>query len=310
MGESTAQDSTKFPPGYGDFALHCSDDVICHFPRYLLGYMSGFFKGMFELPDISGTNEQSRTTPEPLRLTETSVVIELLLQHIDPRTQHQEINPDNIVDLLEAARKYQVPTITESYENEVQLKRTLVYTASIPDQHVSLASQPLLVTNPLLVLYCALRFDLPRSGQLALKEFTQCNAGVLEFTTHPISLQAYLHGMSLRRERIELFRGFIAKLTKLKEVRGHRYNEIITNIDLDTKTCAKCTSARASWIFTLEAAVRQTPTWASFVTAYEASGKTCTRCATSSWADYYRQLLKDWEVKAKEMERELPAWPY
>jgi hypothetical protein len=307
MAESTFRDSTKFPAGYGDFGLHCSDDVLCHFPRYLLGYMSGFFKGMFELPDINGKNEQSRTAPEPLRLTETSAVIELLLQHMDPRTQHHEINPDSIVDLLEAAQKYQVPTIPEWYENEVQLRKTLVYTTSIPDP---LAPQPSLVTNPLLILYCALRFNLPRSGQLALKEFTQCNAEVLEFTTNQLSLQAYLHGMSLRRERIELFRGFIARLTKLKEVRGHRYNGIITTTDLDTKTCAKCTSARASWIFALEAAVRQRPTWASFVTAYEASGRACTRCATSSWADYYGGLLKDWEVKAKEMEREIPEWPY
>jgi len=56
--------------------------------------------------------------------------------------------------------------------------------------------------------------------------------------------------------------------------------------------------------------VRDNPNWAAFTAAYENSGGPCMRCNTPSWADYYRFLLKDWVPKAKEMEQELPEWPF
>jgi hypothetical protein len=275
--------------------------------------MSGFFKDMFELPDSDGENNQSRATSDPLRLTETSQTIELLLQHMDPKCQqYKNIDPDTIVDLLEAARKYQVPSITVWFENEIRVKRTLIHTTAIPGQQASLASEPFLAADPLLSLYCALRFDLPGSGRLALKEFAECDASLIESTTQEISLRVYFYGMTLRRERIELFQGFIVQLTKLKVVTDYSPSSrrmVTFQPDTGRKTCATCTASRASWVFTLESAVCKQPTWVSFVAAYEASGGGCATCNTSSWADYYRGCLKDWEGKAKEVEQELPEWP-
>ncbi|KIM31520.1 hypothetical protein M408DRAFT_327706, partial [Serendipita vermifera MAFF 305830] len=165
--------STMFPPDYGDFALQCSDGVVCHFPRYLLGYMSGFFRDMFELPRGDDAGPQ---TVAPLQLTEPSKTIELLLEHMDPKSQRPEIDPDTIVKLLEAAQKYQVPTVFQWYEKQSRVKNIVDYAKLSPEY--ATGKPPFLVTHPLSALYCAMRFDLPLSGQLALKE-----------------IQAYLHAM-------------------------------------------------------------------------------------------------------------------
>lgn len=145
MEQATPKDSTNFPPGYGDFALQSSDGVICHFPRYLLAYISGFFKDLFDLPN-------SDSGPTPLLLTEPSQMVELLLSHMDTKIRVQSINPNTIVDLLEAARKYQVPTIGEWFEAEIKHKRVpLAGDVSVTN---------LLLDNPLLTLHCAWRFNL------------------------------------------------------------------------------------------------------------------------------------------------------
>jgi BTB/POZ domain len=211
MDPPTTQDSAKFSPGYGDFALQCSDGVICHFPRYLLAYMSGFFRDMFSLPE--GAEAQSPNSSEPLKVTETGEIIELLLQHIDPKIRNPDMDPNTIVSLLEAARKYQVAVVTEWFEEEIKLKRVIVF---VDDVSTQAQTEPLLVTNPLLVLYCAVRFDLPRPGQLALRELTHCNESLLQSTDHDLPLHVYLHGMDLRNKRVEFFTTFITELAALE----------------------------------------------------------------------------------------------
>lgn len=298
---NTVKDSTKFPPGYGDFALQCSDGVVCHFPRYLLGYLSGFFKGMFELPQSNG-NVQSTN---PLPLTEPSETIELLLQHMDPKMTALKLEKGTIVDLLEVARKYQVPTVTTWIQEEIQVKKVYV----LSQNHGS----SLLLKSPLLILYCALRFDLPNLGRLALKILARCDTAFLKSSNPAIELRHYLYVMSLRKRRIELFTSFVRELTVLKprEIPQPFHPYVITKLDASRVVCATCASARASWAFALQCAVNQEPSWDSFLRAYETNvgTSTCLNCKTTSWADYYREFLNRWKPEANRIEKELPEWP-
>jgi hypothetical protein len=325
MDSPTTQDSTKFPPGYGDFALQCSDGIVCHFPRYLLGYMSGFFRDMFSLPE--GVKGQSPTPSEPLKVTETGEIIDLLLQHIDPRTKNPDIDPNTVVSLLEAARKYQVVVVTEWFEEEIKLRRVIIFVEDALAQSPFAQMEPLLVTNPLLVLYCAFRFDLPRPGQLALREITQCNEALLQSTDHDLPLHVYLHGMDLRNKRVELFKAFITELAALEtdsrgartswsgSSRGRGAHTPLSPVkraggrDNERKTCVGCTATRASWILRTERAVREEPNWRALVAAYDRNVGKCSHCETSSWADYHRGLLQTWESRTAKTQRELPAWP-
>ena len=303
MDKSTTTDSTKFSPGYGDFALLCSDGVICHFPRYLLGHMSGLFKDMFDLPNSSAQSAS------PLALTEPSGTIELLLQHIDPKTPVPDIDTSNIIDLLEVAQKYQVPTINAWFENEIQLKKELRHRAMQSNRPVV---NPLLQVNPLLVLYCALRFNLPTSGRLALAEFARCKSSLLASTNYPVPIHAYLHGARLREERVVHFRGIVAQLTRRQMVGTHS-EEIYGAFDFFTipdarKTCSDCADRRAIWAFEVESTILKEPNWASFLASYEKNTGACTSCKTGSWNEYYRSLLAWWETKTRALEINLPEW--
>lgn len=328
MEEHGVQDSARYPTGYGDFALLCSDDVVCHFPRHLLGYMSGFFKDMFSLPDTVMKNEPSPAPSEPLKVTEASETVELLLQHIDPKTSAPDINPNTIVSLLEAAQKYQVITVTKWFESEIKLKKVVVWVEDSLSQSSRSQLEPLLVTNPLLVLYCAVRFDLPRPGQLALRELTQCNSNLLQSAERDFPLHIYLHGMELRKKRIEFFKSMVTELAGLQSgsqgnrdswpssTRGRGSAVPLSPTkrgvvkDGERKTCVGCTAARALWILKIERAVRHEPNWSSFLAAYEKNAVKCSLCETSSWPDYHRSMLTNWEQRAVKIQRELPAWPY
>lgn len=291
--------STIFPPSYGDFALQCSDGIVCHFPRYLLGYLSGFFKDMFELPN----SNESVQSMEPLLLTEPSKTIELLLQHMDPKIVTPGIDQDTIVDLLEAARKYQVPNVTTWFQEEVLFTK-----AHVLSQNRDLF---LLVENPLLIFYCALRFDLPNLGRPALKILAHCHMALLESSNPAIELRHYLYVMKLRNERTHLFLGIIRGLADLKQVTESLDDPEFIVGETSRVTCATCTATRALWLFDLQYAIHQEPSLASFRSAYENNGgvDNCKTCKTSSWANYYREYLDNWKAEANRIEEELPEWP-
>ncbi|KIM31521.1 hypothetical protein M408DRAFT_327707 [Serendipita vermifera MAFF 305830] len=292
---NTAKDSTKFPPGYGDFALQCSDGIVCHFPRHLLGYMSGFFKDMFELPESMGDVQST----DPLRLTEPSETIELLLQYMDPKIKTPKFEQSTIVDLLEVARKYQVPTVTTWFREEILLTKTNLL--------FRIRGFSLLLDSPLLILYCALRFDLPDVGQLALKILACCDITLLESSNLNIDLRHYLHIMSLRKNRIELLTSFVKELTEVKQSSlGFLFAPDASRI-----ICETCAAVRASWVFNLRDAIDREPSLNSFLSAYDKHGgsNTCSKCKTSSWADYYREYIDRWRPKANHIEGILPEWP-
>lgn len=300
MEKPIVLDSTKFPPGYGDFALQSCDGVVCYFPRHLLAYMSEFFRDMFDLPN----SDKGATAPVPL--TESSQIVELLLEHMDPKIDTSYIDPDTIVGLLEAARKYQVPSITQWYERQAQVKaHTLssTYDNCIPPR-------TLISTQPLLVLHCALQFNLPILGQLALKEFAECDINLIQSPKEALPLQVYLHGMDLRKQKIDFLRGLVKELANLKRIPKIYKNQRYSMSESSRKVCATCATSRALWIFNLESCIQRNPSWKSFSAAYETCERGCAFCDTIPWPDYYRDSLSSWEPKALNLEKIIPDWPF
>jgi hypothetical protein len=199
MDQPVLQNSTKFPPGYGDFALQSNDNVVCYFPRYLLEYMSPVFKDMFSLPEPNTSHPMGKSpTPPPLKLTENSAVIEALLEHIDPKSKRGlPIKPDVILELLEAAQKYQISTITKWFVGHVGLPQ-------IDDSsETPVFLESFTVTHPQLTLTCALRFDFPSIGKTALRELAGCPASIIQLESEDLPSRVYKYQCQLREVRIE-----------------------------------------------------------------------------------------------------------
>ena len=239
MDMSTERESTKFPPSSGDFPLLCGDGVICYFPRHILEYMSPFFKDLFSLPPERPNNDPPRTgvipASAPLRLTERSEIIELLLEHIDPKKKTPPIDVKTVGDLLEAARKYQLSTVMDWFEEEVKVKKIAFSLADTAHPSADKVAEPLVATHPLLVLTLAVQFDLPETGQLALKEFIRCDAKTIQSTDETLPLRLYMRAMELRESRIEYYQRKVRDLTQLDMVASEVY-------DTSRRTCASCSS--------------------------------------------------------------------
>src|SRR4051794_16726640 len=83
--------SENFPPGYGDLQIETCDNIIFHFPRFLLSHASPVFKDMFEIgPDKKPEQET------PLIVSEDSQAIDLLLLYIDPAKASPEFDAQTV----------------------------------------------------------------------------------------------------------------------------------------------------------------------------------------------------------------------
>ena len=296
MDQSATQHSTKFPPEYGDFALHCSDGVVCHFPRHLLAYMSPVFEDMFSLAkeptDPDSTNE---SFPPSLKLQESSIIIEALLEHVDPKSKRSlPIDPDVILKLLEAARKYQVSTVTEWFIEQAGLPRV---GGSPVDMEIL---DPFTSTNPQLALECAMRFEFPLIGRLALRQLVASPVSTTLLQNDDLSLCVYKHICQLREDRIERYRGYLSQLSKgVKEV-----------LYENGQFCGRCAGAIGEWFLCMERAVVDKPKWESFLDAFK-SLKACgyNRCYREPLSQRLEHYINKWKDKAIELEEELPGWP-
>ena len=287
MTETTTRDSTKFPLGYGDFILQCSDGVVCHFPRHLLEYMSPVFKDMFI---VSNHNSTSSSQSLPLILVERSEVIELLLEHIDPRSmQVPPIDPKNILGLLEAARKYQVIIITERFKEQAALRQVNTTTGDI--------KEPFTSTHPDLALQCAVRFDFPHIGRLALRELVRGPPPEPWLEGDHMPVLMYKHLCQLREARIKVYRVYI-------DVFASTFSTGFS------PSCKDCPKSGTNWILRMDRAVSLHPRWQTFFDAYKTEDK-CDdiRCIRRSWHGYYSGVSTQWEIFIIERENDLPEWP-
>jgi hypothetical protein len=295
MDQSTLRDSTKYPPGYGDFALQCTDNIVCYFPRHLLEYMSPVFKDMFSLAAeaIDSHHSGTQSSQPPLKLTESSAIIEALLEHIDPKSKRVlPMYPDIILGLLDAAQKYQISTITEWFTEQAGLQQI-----NAPG---GLISKPFTSLHPNLALECALRFDFPFIGQLALRELAGTSSSTIKLENRDLASRVYNHTCQLRDVRMQRYRRYISQLSLQFKASGHM-----------SKPCTNCISLACQWILNMERAIVDSPRWDSFTTAYE-SAIECDlkQCYVSVWSSQLRQSTIGWSEEAKKAEDELPEWPF
>jgi hypothetical protein len=83
------------------------------------------FKDMFNLPPETDVQRPSNLWAEPPKLSERSELMELVLQHIDPKTK-EPFQEGNVVDLLDFGRKCQITLVTERFVSEVALPQRAV----------------------------------------------------------------------------------------------------------------------------------------------------------------------------------------
>lgn len=80
MSAQSPSVSSKFPEGYGDFAITSGDGVTCHFSRYILCIMSQTFNVMFSIGNKSNRKENATSVD----VEEFGTILELFLMYMDP----------------------------------------------------------------------------------------------------------------------------------------------------------------------------------------------------------------------------------
>lgn len=284
METTAARDSTLFPPGYGEVTLQSNDGLLCHFSRHSLAYMSNFFRGMFELPVVERQAGHQVEGLVPLQMTESGQILELFLVHIDPKHPTPSIDPSTIEALLEMAQKYEAPTITEWFmKNALLEERSKVSTSSV-------LSEAFISTHPVLALHCAVRFNLPSTGQFALREFAGCNVSRIIGPVPSISLHAYLTGIRLREERINAYENMIEEMTT-KHI---------------STACGSCLVLFARWLFRVQSTVRKEPRWEVFERVNNSCPPDCTHARHSVSLGLDSHNMDRWGIQ--HAESILPVW--
>jgi hypothetical protein len=172
--------SPDFPPGYGDFEILSSDNIIFSFPSGVLAHVSPVFKDMFTI-EYKGTPREQET----LKVTEDAATIRLLLLFNDPLREPLNVMKDTAVPFLEMAMKYQVSRMLSDFKKWVVSKDGL-----IPHQ-------------AMMVLSLAERFTLRELGSVALSHLIKAHKDFISSKYHPISLTTSIQLLEYRMERTE-----------------------------------------------------------------------------------------------------------
>jgi hypothetical protein len=249
--------SDVFCEGYGDFALQSSDGVTFYFPSFLLSYISPVFKDMIAAGDTANKNdtepaETSHTTYDPIKrveLTEHSRAIDAFLRHIDPNQSTPVLGEYEIRYLLEAGRKYQVPTIATWFEAEAT-KRVL--SPHDPDPDVG---QSLLTRKPALVISLAMEYNIKPLAQRAI----QYRAGHTSLGRDDIGMgeKAWSHICYFRQRRTELYLKVLRELSSMPPERNSDGREA-------SSTCGECKYQRSTWMIDIVEAILENPRWEVF----------------------------------------------
>ncbi|KAG8753112.1 hypothetical protein FRC14_006421 [Serendipita sp. 396] len=294
MADMKKKISDRFPVDYGDFVLKSSDGMLFHFSRAILAYMSDFFRGMFELPSSDKTQG---TAQEPLLVTETAVVLEGLLEQIDPKTLKPVFDNDTIIDILEAARKYQVSIVFDRFRQKISSER---------DLRNSSRQSGLLYSRPLVVLYIALQHEMPEVGRWALRELMRCSAKLIEEEDVEIAVKSFKYIQRVRRERIQYFQRYIDILAKVSI--PHQ----ATNTSRSPVPCTECATARAEFLIQLDRALEREPSLKTFFRLCDAKNATpCTMCGGKRphFKSEFPTMFSTWFIEIEYLEHSKPAWP-
>ncbi|KAG8810740.1 hypothetical protein FRC17_002807, partial [Serendipita sp. 399] len=101
--------STEFPPGYGDLQIISYDNVVFHFHKWLLAYMSPVLADMIR----AGARHGHRQGVQELKLNDSSIELGELLRFVDPKMINPTLEHDTFTRLLEIGRKYEVTKLID-----------------------------------------------------------------------------------------------------------------------------------------------------------------------------------------------------
>jgi hypothetical protein len=310
MSSNTTDVSSKFPAGYGDFALQSGDGVVCYFPGHVLSHASCIFKDMF---NMCNTDEQGKEAAMPLKLAEPMAVIERFLTHLDPSIPTPPIEQDTIESLLIMADKYQANMIMQWFEQEVITLRENKITGMV--------KEALIVTHPTLILSLAIRFRLQDVGKWILRELSGCHESKLSVCPDSVNISVLITVLGVRELRIKRYHTWIDTLaSKLPRTSGvmpssrdpfnhgsSPTNGLFRPVAPPRRACT-CAIDRARWVMGMMKAVQASPKWNTFEINYNIRYE-CQVCNISS-CDEFQDYLPTWKREAMNDEEKFPDWPF
>ncbi|KAG8810516.1 hypothetical protein FRC17_002904 [Serendipita sp. 399] len=184
---SSTTTSPEFPQGYGDFKLISSDNVTFHFSKFLLSYQSSVFEGMFS------AGASSAHQSDELQLTEDSATLECLLRYLDPKKTPIPPTIDNAEPLLEACRKYDLPTVAQRWEEHLMTKWK-----GIPASDEA-------VSRPMECLAIASRSNLDQLARFCLREVIKAPMALLTTSNIVLESRLLVHLLKLKVDRMDWF---------------------------------------------------------------------------------------------------------
>ena len=282
MTTAVALTSPEFPAGYGDFKLISSDDVVFHFPRFLLSHVSPVFRDMFGVANSS-------SEPPELKITEESTTINRLLRFFDPNKKILPIDYSDqtaTVRLFEAARKYQVDQVFDWWEKEIQV------------ESVSKGWKEL--DNPMQVLALVSRYHLPQVARVALRQLISAPSSEMQSS---ISFESglFYHLIQLREQRVRWYVDQLKAWLKLPRPGLHPLRNFYK--------CANCKAIQVEeCILHLVALLSAHPSHR--ILQYKSRNKTCIcldpETDQTGFAIYLRTTLVP---AAQDLEKEVPQLP-
>jgi len=149
----------------GDIILRSADNVDFHVLKAFLAYSSSVFNDMFTmpLPKQSDSDQATKDGKPVVDLTESSIILHLFLSFCYPDTQPENLSLEEIVDLMEAVKKYGADRI------EKQLCKKLLVT-------------PTIIEDPLRLFAIAFHFRWDEIGRLAAKNTLSIPRNSLKFS--------------------------------------------------------------------------------------------------------------------------------
>jgi hypothetical protein len=234
--------SKEFPEGYGDFVFKSMDGVIFHFPRFLLSHISPVFRDMYQIGD-------DNSTQDIVSLTEDYATLEFFLRLIDPAKETPRIEQERLVGALQAAEKYQIDSIFKWFETEVALSL--------------LTTDYFTLSDPMLFLSLALRYDLRKTIGISLREALKCPLGKLSDGPH-IESRLWRRITALRAQRTQ----------RLVEI-IHECPEDPYKHDMDCYEARTTDFLQAIWKQLASVAVIEYPSWSAIVQCIKSSDCPC-----------------------------------
>lgn len=277
---SDHRESETFCKGYGDIAFQSSDGVVFHLSSFLLAYMSPIFKDMIDLGAKARSQAGIEHQTEPIvQLTEDSETLDLLFRHIDPKQIPLPLDERTIRKLLEAARRYQVPSVMAWFEVEVTKKVPYSNSQNL-DAGASLLSRHLA-----LVVSLALKCNLKALAEKAILYRVGCFP--VQKGDDEMGPDAYHQICLLRQKRLNKYMELIRKLSNLPP--DHR-----TPSHEDILRCRQCKYQRSSWIVDIMEAVLKAPKWETFENSLHSRSLSCSgpRSECQGWVLQVKEAIK------------------